>query len=115
MGKTNATAADVQLTNEELTPEVSNTGAAPEVPAVPKDSPYDLVEIQLFKDNRRYKDDLKVFVNGRNWVIQRGVPVKVPRYVANVIHRGQKQDMASDAMVMNLVERYEARTKEEAT
>ena len=80
-----------------------------------QDSIYDLVELQLFKDNRRYKDDVKVFVNGRNWVIQRGVPVKVPRYVANVIYRSQKQDMASDAMIMKLVERYEERTKSEAT
>lgn len=75
---------------------------------------HELVEIQLFKDNRRYKDDVKVFVNGKNWVIQRGVPVKVPRYVANVIYRSQKQDMASDAMITSLAQRYEERTKSEA-
>lgn len=98
---------------DETVTAVPETAAAEAVEK--KDSIHDLVELQLFKDNRRYKDDVKVFVNGRNWVIQRGVPVKVPRYVANVIHRSQKQDMASDAMIMNLVERYEERTRSEAT
>ena len=35
------------------------------------------VEIQLFKDSGKYKDDVYVAVNGKNFLIQRGVPVKV--------------------------------------
>ena len=72
----------------------------------------ELIEIQLFKDSRRYKEDLKVFVNGRNWVIQRGVPVKVPRYVALVIQQSQRQDQASDNMILHLQDSYEEKTRE---
>lgn len=76
------------------------------------DPMYELIEIQLFKDSRRYKEDLKVFVNGRNWVIQRGVPVKVPRYVALVIQQSQRQDQASDNMILHLQDSYEEKTRE---
>lgn len=82
---------------------------------VQQDSIYDEVELELFRDEHRYKDDVKVFVNGKNWVIQRGVPVKVPRYVAKVIARSQKQDRACSAMIMKLAESYEERTKSEAS
>ena len=37
------------------------------------------VEVFLFKDNRDYKDDVFLSVNGENCVVKRGVPVKIKR------------------------------------
>jgi len=64
-----------------------------EIEAIKRGNQYmnELVEIQLFKDNERYKEPLYVAVNGKAWLIQRGVPVKVPRYVAEVIDSADRQ------------------------
>lgn len=53
------------------------------------------VEVELFADNDKYKDDVIVAVNGKTWQIKRGVPVQVPRYVAEVIKNSQNQDRAT--------------------
>ena len=37
----------------------------------------ELVTVQLFKDNDKYRDDLFVAVNGERILIQRGVPVQM--------------------------------------
>lgn len=52
----------------------------------------ELVEIKLFKDNNKYKDDVFVSVNGENCVIKRGVRVKVKRKFANVLDLSDLQD-----------------------
>ncbi len=62
----------------------------------------DIVEIELFKDNGKYKDDMTVLVNGKCWKIQRGVKVKVPRYVALVIENSLKQDRATAQLISQL-------------
>lgn len=74
--------------------------------------PDEIVTIQLFKDNDRYKDDLFVCVNGQSYLIQRGVPVEVPGYVAEVIERSQKQDEMSGAMMQRLADDYVRKTEE---
>lgn len=51
-----------------------------------------LVRIQLFKDNKHYKEPLFVGVNGETFLVQRGVPVDVPDYVAEVIRNSEAQD-----------------------
>jgi hypothetical protein len=51
-----------------------------------------MVKVKLFKDNRRYKGDVFVSVNGRNYQIQRGVEVEVPAEVAEVLEHSQHQD-----------------------
>ena len=48
--------------------------------------------IRLFKDNDRYKNDLYVSVNGHSFLIQRGVDVEVPYYIAEVIRNSMKAD-----------------------
>jgi hypothetical protein len=50
-------------------------------------------KITLFKDNKDYKDDLFVSVNGERFQIQRGVEVEVPDYVAEVIKHSVEQDI----------------------
>ena len=47
----------------------------------------EMVSIKLFKDNGNYKDDVFVSVNGRNYQIQRGKTVQVPRCVAEVLEQ----------------------------
>ena len=49
------------------------------------------VSFMAFKDNKDYKDDITVCVNGKLFVIQRGVPVMIPRYVYFAIQNSEAQ------------------------
>lgn len=62
------------------------------------------VEVRLFKDSGKYKDDVTVCVNGKVWQIKRGMSVKVPRKVKMVLDRSYTQDMDT-AMLMDRQER----------
>lgn len=68
------------------------------------------VTIELFKDDYRYKEPLFVGINGRTFLIQRGVPVEVDDYVAEFIE-GMK---AEEARIMRKVE-AEEREYQQAT
>jgi hypothetical protein len=57
------------------------------------------VTVKLFKDNRRYKGDVFVSVNGRRYQIQRGVEVEVPAEVAEVLEHSQHQDDLTAARI----------------
>ena len=70
------------------------------------------VEIQLFKDGGKYKDDVYVAVNGQNCLIQRGKPVKVKRKFAEVLRQSLEQDNETADMIRELESEYEKRTKE---
>ena len=70
------------------------------------------VEIQLFKDNGKYKDDVYVAVNGVNCLIQRGKPVKVKRKFAEVLKQSLEQDNETADMIRELESDYEKRAKE---
>ena len=70
------------------------------------------VEIQLFKDNGKYKDDVYVAVNGVNCLIQRGKPVKVKRKFAEVLRQSLEQDNETADMIRELESDYEKRSKE---
>lgn len=72
----------------------------------------ELVTVQLFKDNDRYKDDLFVAVNGDRILIQRGVPVRIKRKFAEVIENSQRQDQQTDALMRKLEEDYVRNTEE---
>ncbi len=50
------------------------------------------VNIKLFKDNDRYKGDVFVSVNGRNYQIRRGEEIAVPFEVAEVLEHSETQD-----------------------
>lgn len=70
------------------------------------------VEIQLFKDSGKYKDDVYVAVNGENCLIQRGKPVKVKRKFAEVLRQSLEQDNETADMIRELESEYEKRSKE---
>ena len=58
----------------------------------------DMVEIEIFKDSDRYKDDVVVALNGKVYVIKRGVRVKVPRAVKEILDHSREQDQQTALM-----------------
>ena len=59
----------------------------------------ELVEIKLFKDNGRYKDDVFVSCNGETCAIKRGVRVKVKRKFVEILENSENQDFETDEMI----------------
>lgn len=57
------------------------------------------VELQLYLDNENNKDDVVVQINGYTRLLQRGVPLTVPREVAIQLAQSQHQNR----LVMNLI------------
>jgi hypothetical protein len=57
------------------------------------------VEVKLFKDNEKYKDDVFVSVNGENCVIKRGERVKIKRKFAEVLDHSEHQDYETSKMI----------------
>lgn len=70
--------------------EVQNAGTAVEVGSQAYYA--QKVPVKLFKDNGKYRDDVFVAVNGKGWLIKRGVEVEVPRAVAEVLSQSMEQD-----------------------
>lgn len=66
------------------------------------------VQYKLFRDEYRYKRPLYVCINGRNWVIPRGVVVELPKYVADFI----EQNIAEEAAIWARVEKEEQEYRE---
>ena len=59
----------------------------------------ELVEVKLFKDNNKYKDDVYVSVNGENCVIKRGESVMVKRKFADVLAKSDRQDYETSLLI----------------
>ena len=59
----------------------------------------ELVEVRLFKDNNKYKDDVYVSVNGENCVIKRGEKVLVKRKFAEVLDKSDMQDYETSKLI----------------
>ena len=57
------------------------------------------VEVKLFKDNGKYKDDVFVSVNGENCVIKRGERVRIKRKFAEVLDNSEHQDYETSKMI----------------
>lgn len=60
----------------------------PEVTAPVDDG---MVEIELYRDNDKYKNDVTVIVNGKVYQVKRGEKVKVPKAVAEVLDNAKAQ------------------------
>ena len=60
----------------------------------------DEVEVELFKDNGRYRDDVVV-----------GVLVKVPRAVKEILDHSREQDTQTALMMDSLENRYQEETR----
>lgn len=59
----------------------------------------ELVEVKLFKDNRKYKDDVFVSVGDETCQIQRGIKVKVKRKFADVLDKSDMQDYETSLLI----------------
>lgn len=57
------------------------------------------VEVSLFKDNNKYKDDVFVSVNGETCAIQRGKKVMVKRKFADVLEKSGIQDFETSELI----------------
>lgn len=76
--------------------------------AIAKDKAYwnELVEVRLFKDNNKYKDDVFVSVNGENCVIKRGEKVMIKRKFADVLERSDLQDFETSKLIEQKSEEF---------
>ena len=59
----------------------------------------ELVPVTLFRDGGEYRDDAVVIVNGKTWIIRRGEPVMVPRFVALALCDAERQRQAARALM----------------
>lgn len=66
-----------------------------------KVTPDTLAEIELFRDNKDYKDDVFVAVNGESCVIARGQKVMVKKKFADVIAQSMRQDVKTANLMEN--------------
>ncbi len=57
------------------------------------------VEIKLFKDNEKYKDDVYVAINGKNCVIRRGVWTRIRRKFALLLDQSEIQDLRTAELI----------------
>lgn len=73
------------------------------VATTPKDT---LVEIELFRDNKDYKDDVFVAVNGESCVIVRGKKVKIKKKFADVIENSMRQDIKTARLMDNKADEF---------
>ena len=71
--------------------EEAKTAAAPEEGTEEQDT----VVIRLFKDSHRYSEPVFVGVNGETYLVQRGVPVEVPKAVAEVLQHSEEMENAA--------------------
>lgn len=70
------------------------------------------VEVKLFKDNEKYKDDVFVCVNGENCLIKRGVKVKIKKKFALVLEQSDLQDFLTSQLMEAKAAEYEASARE---
>lgn len=72
----------------------------------------ELVEIKLFRDSGKYKDDVYVGLNGDRILIQRGVKVKIPRKYAEILDQSDLQDAATADLIEGKVREFEDKKKQ---
>ena len=57
------------------------------------------VEVKLFRDNEKYKDDVYVAINGKNCVIRRGEWTRIRRKYALLLDQSEIQDLRTAEMM----------------
>ncbi len=61
--------------------------------------PEEKVKVKLFYDGYSYTDDVTVIINGKTYIIQRGVEVEVPRCVKDVLDDAARQERAAQKYI----------------
>ena len=57
------------------------------------------VSLKLFYDGYKYVDDVTVIVNGKTYIIKRGVEVMVPPCVKNALEDAQMQERVAKSYI----------------
>ncbi len=69
------------------------------------------VEVRLFKDNDKYKDDVYVAINGQNCVIRRGVWTRIRRKFAMLLDQSEIQDLRTAELMAGESLQFEQETR----
>ncbi len=69
------------------------------------------VPFRAFKDGDKYKDDISVQVNGKIFLIQRGVPVMIPRYILLALEQSERQLAEAATLEARLVDEFEGKRR----
>ena len=64
------------------------------------------VEIKLFKDNDKYKDDVYVSINGKNCVVRRGEWTRIRRKFAMLLDQSEIQDLRTAQLIEGESEKF---------
>ena len=64
------------------------------------------VEIKLFKDNEKYKEDVYVAINGKNCIIRRGVWTRIRRKFALLLDQSEIQDLRTAELMEKEATRF---------
>ena len=91
---------------EEISEEAVEETAVEAKPAKQKEDQKRLVKIKLFRDNNMYKAPLYVGVNGKTWMIPRGVECEVPLNVYKAAMRSIADDQNTADMLQRMQEDY---------
>lgn len=65
------------------------------------------VPYMAFKDDDKYKDDIVVIVNGKNFIIKRGEVVHIPRYVLAVLESKDRELRSANKYIEDAKKRAE--------
>ena len=68
---------------------VEGAKSARSIRDITKEKSDDYIDIRLFKDGERYRDDVLVGINGYMCRIKRGVPVRIKRSFARIIAQSE--------------------------
>lgn len=68
----------------------------------------EMVEFKAFKDGGKYKDDIFVSVNGKRYIIKRGVLVTIPKSVYEVLMNSLEQDQVAANLMEAQSDKFEA-------
>lgn len=68
----------------------------------------ELVEIKLFKDTGKYKDDVFVGCNGETIAIKRGERVQIKRKFAEILDNSEHQDYETAVLIEQQTKKFEA-------
>lgn len=70
-----------------------------------------MVEVNLFLDNGKYRDDVYVMLNGKRYNIPRGKAVMVPEGVKEILENSHKQDMIVEVGLNQKAEAWDEKQK----
>ena len=88
---------------EQETPAADTQNESQQAPETPKAAAEDAEKrVSLRLPRMPGKGTMFVAVNGRSFLIKRGVSVEVPQYVADFVHQQEEQDEKTAAMIDEL-------------